>query len=433
MAAGFAYVPLASTLHDEEALTRLITDYVSPLERIGGERCDLDTVGTTRPLIVFVVTGGTEQTILDLWEHRNDALPGEPLFLLAHPGHNSLPASLEALARLHQLGATGRIIYLHGADDHDGLRLLQQAIDDLEARRTLREVRIGMVGKPSDWLVASSPDPDIVRRMWGPRIVPVDLETVYEQYRGGKDVTHLAQELIDSADQIVEADADRIHDAAQFTAALRAVVEDQDLDAIAVRCFDVLFALGTSGCVALSQLNDDKVIAGCEGDLVSTVGMIWVDKLLGILPWMANPARLDVDTNTIWLAHCTVPLSLVESFSLRSHFESGLGVGIEGHFSTGPVTLLRIGGAGMEKLWVAEGEILRTGSDPSLCRTQIEVRLDTAMASDLLEAPLGNHLIVVSGHHRTRLERWRSTMVPERPRDAPIPLPEQPGIKDIVV
>jgi L-fucose isomerase-like protein len=164
--------------------------------------------------------------------------------------------------------------------------------------------------------------------------------------------------------------------------------------------------------VALSQLNDDGVIAGCEGDVVSTVGMIWVNRLLGILPWMANPARLDVGANTVLLAHCTVPRSLVESFSIRSHFESGLGVGIEGHFPSGPVTLLRIGGLTMERLWVAEGAITRTGSEPNLCRTQIEVRLDSGLASELLEAPLGNHLIVVPGHHRGRLERWHSTMMP---------------------
>jgi L-fucose isomerase-like protein len=138
---------------------------------------------------------------------------------------------------------------------------------------------------------------------------------------------------------------------------------------------------------------------------------------------MANPARLDVEANTVWLAHCTVPRSLVESFSIRSHFESGMGVGIEGRFPGGPVTLLRIGGTAMDRLWAAEGEILQTGSDPSLCRTQIEVRLGGEKVSDLLEAPLGNHLIVVTGHHRKRLEHWQSTMVPEHLTLASAPQP----------
>lgn len=420
MTARFAYVPLASSFHDEEALRRLIADYVTPLERVGADRSDPEATGSERPLVVFVVTGGTEQLILDLWEQRKQVRPGEPLLLIAHPGHNSLPASLEALARLHQLGAAGRIIYLRGPDDEESLALLQQAVADVEVLHALREIRIGLVGEPSDWLVASSPDPDVVRRMWGPRVVPIDLESVYHQYRSVTGATPVAEEIADHAAEIVEADATEIHDAAQFTAALRAVVEERSLNAVTVRCFDVISALGTTGCVALSELNDDGVIAGCEGDLVSTVGMIWVKELLGILPWMANPARLDTDANTLWLAHCTVPRSLVDTFSIRSHFESGMGVGIEGHFPKGPVTLLRIGGAAMEKLWAAEGEIIKTGADPSLCRTQIEVRLGGAKVSDLLEAPLGNHLIVVPGHHRSRLEQWRSMMAPAQIGAAPV-------------
>jgi L-fucose isomerase-like protein len=414
---------MASTLHDREALNRLIADYVPPLAQLGAERLAPTGAGAAQPLIVFVVTGGTEQSILELWEDRTETAPGEPLILLAHPGHNSLPASLEALARLHQLGAAGRIIYLQGPDDQNGLELLREAIADLQVRRALREVRIGLVGPPSDWLVASSPNPGVVREVWGPHVVPIDLDAVYEQFRSVADPAPMAAELIDHAEAMLEASPAEVDEAARFAAALRSVVADQHLDAVTVRCFDVIEALGTSGCMALSRLNDDGVIAGCEGDLVSTVGMIWVDRLLGILPWMANPARLDVEANTVWLAHCTVPRSLVESFSIRSHFESGMGVGIEGRFPGGPVTLLRIGGTAMDRLWAAEGEILQTGSDPSLCRTQIEVRLGGEKVSDLLEAPLGNHLIVVTGHHRKRLEHWQSTMVPEHLTLASAPQP----------
>lgn len=397
MAIRFTYTPVSSELHDESAVIKLIAGYLPVLDGLGGERRDIDAATSTAPLVVLVVTGGTERVILELWEQRNETDPGEPMCLLAHPGHNSLPAALEALARLHQLGAGGRIIYLQGPEDATGARALGEAVEDLDVRRRLREVRIGSVGKPSDWLVASSPEPAVVRRMWGPQVVRVGLESVCARYRAAEDASPLAAELTDRAAALVEADGGKIHDAAQFFTALKATVKEERLDAVAVRCFDVLFDLGTSGCVALSQLNDEGTIAGCEGDIVSTVGMLWADRLVGGLPWMANPARLDADTDMLWLAHCTVPRSLVDSFSLRSHFESGLGVGIQGEFRRGPVTLLRIGGIDMEKLWMAEGEILRSGNDPTLCRTQMKVGLEPGTVADLLEKPLGNHLVVVPG------------------------------------
>ncbi len=174
-----------------------------------------------------------------------------------------------------------------------------------------------------------------------------------------------------------------------------------------MRCFDLVLNQQTTGCFALAQLADDGVIAGCEGDLVSTVALLWAKKLLGATPWMANPAQLDSESNTLWMAHCTVPRTLVENYRLRSHFESGLGVGIQGTLPEGPVTLLRIGGAGMDRLWLAEGEILRSGNAENLCRTQVEIQLTNGgTVTDLLRAPLGNHLVLALGHHLDRLQRW---------------------------
>ena len=140
---------------------------------------------------------------------------------------------------------------------------------------------------------------------------------------------------------------------------------------------------------------------------MSTIGLLWASELLGATPWMANPARLDPERNTLWLAHCTVPRTLVESCGLRSHFESGLGIGIQGTMSTGPVTLLRIGGKKMDRLWLAEGEILRSGKAENLCRTQVEIKITRGgTVTDLLSAPLGNHLVLVFGHQLGRLRRW---------------------------
>ena len=94
-------------------------------------------------------------------------------------------------------------------------------------------------------------------------------------------------------------------------------------------------------------------------------------------------------------------------YRLRSHFESGLGVGIEGVLPPGPATVLRIGGKAMDRVWLAEGEITGSGSADDLCRTQARVRLtDGGRVADLLRAPLGNHLVLVPGHHLDRLARW---------------------------
>ena len=127
---------------------------------------------------------------------------------------------------------------------------------------------------------------------------------------------------------------------------------------------------------------------------------------------MANPAQLDEQNNRLWLAHCTVPRSIVKTYSLRSHFESGLGVGIQGTFTSKPITLLRIGGKNLKKLWLAEGNIIQAGFAENLCRTQVEIEIISGgSVKDLLQAPLGNHLVMISGHHLEKFKSWWEMMI----------------------
>lgn len=392
----FTVTPIASSIHNEESVARLVETYRSALESIGGT-LDPDS-GTALP---FVLTGGTETQILERWN------ADEPLFLIAHPNQNSLPSSLEALARVGQLGGRGRILYLNGPEDREGLGELADAVHDLEVLRRLKATTIGVVGPPSDWLVASMPEPDVLKAAWGPTAVPIGLDRLYGVYTTDPDIeplptgeTRVTIGEVDKADGIYRG--------------LQNLIAGERLDALSLRCFDVIGELDTTGCLALARLNDEGVIAGCEGDLVSTVAMMWVRELLGEVAWMANPSRARPTENTLWLAHCTVPPSLVSNLRFDTHYESDRGVGMHGDFAGGPITVLRIGGNQMERIWLAEGEILRPGDEPDLCRTQVELLLEDGAVDELLSDPLGNHLVMIRGHHAARLWSWWQTMVAPR-------------------
>jgi len=398
------------TLVDEDALSAITGDYLQALHELGGEPRSRDaTPDRDVPSFLLIATGGSERAVLDWWEHRRTSLPGEALRLIAHPGNNSLPASLEVMARMQQEGTPGRVFYLRGADDAAGLREIVEAIDDHAARCALERARIGVVGPPSDWLVASMPDPATVTATWGPTVVPLAMDEAVAGFESATDtdVQQRVKDLVTAADEVREPTSAELRDVARVSLALDEIVARHELDALTVRCFDLVLNQRTTGCFALARLLERGVVAGCEGDLMSTVGMLWATTLLGATPWMANPAQLNPRENTLWLAHCTVPRSLVRRHDLRSHFESGLGVGIQGVFPPGPVTLLRIGGRAMDRVWLAEGEIVRSGAAENLCRTQAEIRLtDGGAVDDLLRAPLGNHLVLVNGHHLQRLRRW---------------------------
>jgi L-fucose isomerase-like protein len=147
------------------------------------------------------------------------------------------------------------------------------------------------------------------------------------------------------------------------------------------------------------------VVAGCEGDIPSTITMAWAQAMTGQPGFLANPQDVDGRTNAVWLAHCTIARRLVSRYALRSHFESSLGVGIEGQIEIGPATLVRVGGADLRDLYVSDGEIVAMGNNPLRCRTQVLVRLATDVGT-LLTHPVGNHHVLVLGHWAGRLREY---------------------------
>ncbi|MCU0692565.1 MAG: hypothetical protein MUF54_14285, partial [Polyangiaceae bacterium] len=180
MSTRFGYLPVASALHDPDGLHGFLGDYFALLDELGGKRRSADTLLDPAPLVWLVGTGGTERKILQYWEQRHRANEYEPVVLLAHHGHNSLAAALETLARLQQDGAAGRVVYVEGPRDGHGREQVRQAVQDLLVNQALRSARIGLLGTPSDWLVASSPEPRAVRNTWGPAVHTIPLDILRE-------------------------------------------------------------------------------------------------------------------------------------------------------------------------------------------------------------------------------------------------------------
>lgn len=403
---GFRYIPVASALHDERALEQATGALEGALQGIGGVRADGDAPAAGEVPFHFVRTGGVEEEVmrrLEGWRARGGK---GPVLVVAHGGHNSLPASLEILARVRQCGGRGKVFMLRGADDAETLGAIARTAKALEANRKLAGERIGQVGAPSGWLVASSQPAETVRRRFGARLVPVTLEEVRARMEEEekKPLDAAGKALWEGAAAREGVGEEAFTKASALYRALRAVVAEYRLSALTVRCFDWVQQDGTTGCLALARLADEGISAGCEGDIPSILMLRWLWHLTGKAAWMANPASADSASGTLSLAHCTVPFGLVGKYSFKTHFESGLGVGIDGTLPKGPVTLLRLGGAELECWWGAEGDITADTHEPGQCRTQVRVQVSPDVVRSLLEDPLGNHLIVAPGHVRGLVE-----------------------------
>ena len=397
---SFTYIPVASTLHDARSLEAATGSIDRALRTIGGVPSPTPVPAPGTVAFWFIQTGGVEEEVLRRVASWRAAGGIGPIVLVAHTGHNSLPASLEILARIRQDGARGYLHLVHGADDTSSLDAISRTAVALRANRCLAAERIGQVGAPSGWLVASSHSAEVVHRRFGATLVPVSLDEI--RARMAREETAPL-----SPSELASWQAATAHDGVSETVygrsialyrALKAASTEYNLSALTVRCFDWVRQDAATGCLALALLADEGISAGCEGDIPSILLLRWLWHLTGRPAWMANPSDIRPADGTIALAHCTVPLGLVGSYSFKTHFESGLGLGIDGTFPHGPVTLLRLGGANLERWWGAEGEIVADTHADGQCRTQVLVRTDSASLTCLLDDPLGNHIILAPTH-----------------------------------
>lgn len=396
-----AIYTITSGLHDEESVRSISDSFLSeifPTGKYDFRGADFGSFGEHPLNLIYVRTGGAEGIFKGL-------LPGlldkgiRRFYLLTSGKSNSLAASLEILSFLRQNG-------LHGEVLHGGASYLQRRIGVLakveQALLELSGKRIGVIGRPSDWLIASGYDPASIRAKIGVETEDIPM----------CELTDALAATIASAPASDESPADAALPAAAampgaqaILAQLRVLIDRNGLGALTLRCFDLLGSVGNTGCLALATLNGEGFPSSCEGDVPALLSMMISRALTGHTGFQANPARINVETGEILFAHCTIPLDIVDGYCFDTHFESGIGVGIHGNFPEGPVTVFKVDGA-LGRCFVAEGVLLRNQYEDNLCRTQIVVRLSPEDAQYFLKDPIGNHHIILPGHYGDLLREF---------------------------
>ena len=391
-----AVYTITSGLHDEAAVARLSDAFLGGIFPEGDfefKGADFSDFGTHTLDLIYVRTGGAEGIFKALLPEML-ARGIDRYYLLTSGKSNSLAASLEILSYLRQQGLQGEV--LHGSDAYVSGRI-RTITRVREARERLRGMRIGVIGQPSDWLIASHASPIALLDKLGIRMVEVPMEELLVEI--GRAEGEPAPEEQEMAPKVREA----YPGAVRIYKALKALVAKYELSAFTLRCFDLLTTVGNTGCLALACFNSEGIPASCEGDVPALLSMMISHALTGVSGFQANPAQIDVESGRILFAHCTIPFNMVENWQFDTHYESGIGVGIHGLFPEGPVTVFKVSGD-LKRHFVAEGELLGNQYEQNLCRTQVILRLNPADARYFLTDPIGNHHVIIPGRCKAMLE-----------------------------
>ena len=385
---------LTSELHDEQAVGAVTQEFLNSLDvAYEFKGSDYADYGTHSLDLIYVRTGGTEGIFKRLLPELR-AKSERPFYLLTSGKSNSLAASMEILSYLRQNDFKGEII--HGDADYISKRIRLLAKVG-EARKSLKGCRLGIIGEPSDWLISSHADKEAVMRRLGISLIDIPMQELL-------DVMAVTPLRATSEQAPTDAIRSALPVAEQIYDALKTIIERHQLQGFTIRCFDLLTAVHNTGCLALAKLNAEGIVAGCEGDVPAMLSMMIVQALLGVSGFQANPASINPETGEMLFAHCTIPLNLVERYEFDTHFESGIGVGIRGFMKEGPVTIFKVSGD-LSRFFIEEGELIRNQAKSDLCRTQQVIQLShPSQASYFLTNPIGNHHIILPGHHHDLLE-----------------------------
>ena len=326
--------------------------------------------------VVAVLTGGTESKFVHLVEEGVIDLH-KPVYLMVSGHSNSLAAALEILSYIRQHKGIGKVMM--SADDTDlevmGEGLQVTVTPSEKMLHSNKKLRLGVVGKPSDWLISSGVDYKEVLERMNCELVDIPIE----------EMTSLGE--VDPGMKGAEAIYER----------LKEIVHKYDLQGVTLRCFDLLSTVKNTGCIALSKLNDEGIPAACEGDIPTLLTMMVCKKRTGELCFQVNPARIKADGEMLF-AHCTLPLGMTEKHEYTTHFESGIGVAIHGDLPTGDYTLVKMSGD-MKRLLAVDVELERCQFESNLCRTQVWIKADPAVSQYFLTTPIANHHVLIRGHH----------------------------------
>lgn len=391
-----AIYTITSGLHNENEVSRLSDQFLSGIFPDGNfefRGSSFQDFGTHTLDIIYVRTGGAEGIFKSLLPEML-ARGISRYYLLTSGKSNSLAASLEILSYLGQQGLKGEV--LHGSPEY-----LRSRINALEtvaiARQKLQGARIGVIGEPSDWLISSHADPVALMDRIGVKLESVPMEELLQEI--GRAKADAAPSEVPMADNVRAS----YPGATQIYHAIEVLVKNHKLNALTLRCFDLLSSVGNTGCLALASFNADGFPASCEGDVPALLSMMISQALTGFTGFQANPSRIDVETGEILFAHCTVPFNMVRNWQYDTHFESGIGVGIHGEIPEGPVTIFKVSGK-LDRFFAAEGELLYNQYEDNLCRTQVVLKVKPEEARYFLTKPIGNHHIIVPGHCKALFE-----------------------------
>lgn len=342
------------------------------------------TLTESDPDVLFFLSGGSELPA------TKQVSAGNFYVLIGSQYDNSYASATEVKAYLNGMNIQSILLDEEEPETH---AILNDFLAVKQAVKNLHGQKLGQIGQVSDWLISSAVTPAVLQSKLGIQlnVIPWSELAHFSDFK-------TSAPFLESFTASTKMD---LTETAKVSEMLSDTIQKQNLDAITVECFPMVQKDCVTACLPLAKFNNEGFPAGCEGDLTAIAGMMLCKELTGIVPWIANINKATDDV--CMFSHCTIAPGLVSGFSVKTHFETGLGTAIEGDFKGDLITIFRFDNT-LSRAFIASANITGRPKLRTACRTQIEVKLTANEVKLLRESPLGNHHLIFPGDSKQLLQ-----------------------------
>ncbi len=218
-----------------------------------------------------------------------------------------------------------------------------------DALNKLATQRIGIIGEAPIGFTPCEYDEAQINKLFGLSIIPITVNEAFSKIEAVP--VQVTQDCHDHAlneqPSLGRVNREEALKVASVEGALKSWIEEESLDAIAIRCWpEFPTEMGACVCSAMGRLADLGTVTTCERDVLGAVTMLLIEALGCNQNYLVDIVDLDASENVIRLWHCgsaATKLAADPSNATQTvHCNRKLGVAGDFPLRTGPVTLVRL-------------------------------------------------------------------------------------------
>ncbi len=362
----------------------------------------------TDVLLICIATWSEDHHLLDLLSYVD-----KPVILRAYPHRET-----GSLCCAHQIGAVftdiGRkyeFVYGEARSVECACRTKRLGAACALSNR-MEQVRVGAIGGRVKGMTEIAYDEFAIKQKLGARVVNLDETELTSLVAAMTDEE--AENLLEEKKELltpckVLSDREAMLESMKYYGALKKLVKDYALEALAVKCYTTYMG---KVCLGYSILAEEGVVGACEGDVTNALTMKLLYELSGLPVNNTDLLYLDEKENTILFSHCgssgfSIAQGDIELAPVRL---AETGVCSRFLMKTGTVTAVNICGHGEQfRMAVMVGEAVPCGME--FPGNPMKIQFDKKVgriSQDIMKYGIGHHWMVGYGDYREELQSFSS-------------------------